>query len=290
MPETNNLRAVAGRIETLVQEFGALPDPRARQKAEEIVRLLMQLYGAGLAKILDVAIAGTDETAGAREKLFKRLAEDPLVTSLLVLHELHPQDTESRITDALERVRPYLGSHGGNIALLGVAGGVVRLRLEGSCDGCPSSSLTMKLAVEKAIQEAAPEIERIEVEESNHSAAPIESSGSAKTTAFGEWIALNRLPEFNANNLAAAELSGTKFILCRVGETLYAYQDVCPSCGASLAQAALRGDLLACAGCQRNYDVRLAGRCVDNGDAHLEPLPLLAEDHIVRISIPSPSL
>ncbi len=289
MPETNNLRDVAGRIETLVQEFGALPDPRARQKAEEIVRLLMQLYGAGLAKILEVAVALADETAAARQQLFTRLAEDPLVTSLLVLHELHPQDTESRITGALERVRPYLRSHGGNIALVGVAGGVVRLRLEGSCDGCPSSSLTMKLAVEKAIQEAAPEIERIDVEESIHSAKapPDESSGSTKTTASGEWIVLNRMPEFNGTNLAAAELSGTRFILCRVGETLYAYRDVCPSCGASLAQAALRDDLLACAGCQRNYDVRLAGRCVDNGATHLEPLPLLTEDHQVRISMPA---
>ena len=84
------------------------------------------------------AVATADETAGAREKLFTRFTEDSLITSLLVLHELHPQDTETRIFGALERVRPYLGSHGGNIALLGVDAGIAHLRLEGSCDGCPS--------------------------------------------------------------------------------------------------------------------------------------------------------
>lgn len=61
-------------------------------------------------------------------------------------------------------MRPYLGSHGGDVKLLGVADGVVRLRLERSCHGCPSSTVTMKLAVEKAIAEAAPEIARIAVE------------------------------------------------------------------------------------------------------------------------------
>ncbi|MGH7931146.1 MAG: NifU family protein [Candidatus Binatia bacterium] len=289
MPESENLRAIAGRIETLVQEFGALPDPRARHKAEEIVTLLMQLYGAGLGKIVDIAVATVDEAGAAREKLFKRFTEDPLVTSLLVLHELHPQDTETRITGALEHVRPYLGSHGGNVALVGIHGGVVRLRLEGSCDGCPSSSLTIKLAVEKAIQEAAPEIERIEVDESNHRAKTSfkATPGKNDTLVSGQWVALNPSPEFNGENLAAAELSGTKIILCRVGETLYAYRNGCPSCGAAFTQAALRQEILACAGCERNYDVRLAGRCIDNSDFHLEPLPLLSDEGAVRISIPS---
>jgi len=82
----------------------------------------------------------------------------------LVVHDLHPLDLETRVARALERVRPYLGSHGGDVKLLGVEDGVVLLRLEGSCQGCPSSTVTMKLAIEKAIEEAAPEILRIEVE------------------------------------------------------------------------------------------------------------------------------
>ena len=71
------------------------------------------------------------------------------MASLLLVHGLHPYDVETRVARALDGVRPYLGSHGGDVELLGVTDdGVVRLRLLGSCDGCPSSSVTLKLAVE----------------------------------------------------------------------------------------------------------------------------------------------
>jgi Fe-S cluster biogenesis protein NfuA/nitrite reductase/ring-hydroxylating ferredoxin subunit len=286
MPETQNLRATAGRIETLVQEFGTLPNARARHKAEEIVRLLMQLYGAGLGKFLEIAVETADKTPGGREKLFARFAEDPLVTSLLVLHDLHPQDTESRVMAALERVRPYLGSHGGNVKLLGIDGAVARVRLEGSCDGCPSSSLTIKLAVEKAIQEAAPEVERLQVDGLSDAAKTSLKTEPAKLSTAAEWITLDRLPELNDNDLAAAEFAGRKILLCRIGPNLYAYENLCPSCGAALTDAALHEEILACAGCRHNYNVRFAGRCIDDGAYHLAPLPLLADERAVRISIP----
>ncbi len=81
------------------------------------------------------------------------------------MHGLHPYPVETRVEAALARVRPYLGSHGGDVELLGVdEAGVVRLRLLGSCDGCPSSAVTLQLAVEGAVEDAAPEIRGIEVE------------------------------------------------------------------------------------------------------------------------------
>ena len=158
MPQAKNLRAVSDRIEALLAEVRALGDPRARETAEELVRLLMEFYGAGLERLLEIV-----DGAGAGE-LFDRFAADDLVASLMILHGLHPQNIESRIAGALERVRPYLASHSGDVRLLGVEDGVVRLRLEGSCHGCPSSTVTMKLAIERAIEEAAPEVARIEVE------------------------------------------------------------------------------------------------------------------------------
>src|SRR4029450_9981803 len=76
-----------------------------------------------------------------------------------------PKDTETRVVEALDKVRPYLGSHAGGVELLGVdPEGVVHLRLEGSCDGCPSSTMTVKLAIERAIEEAAPEVIAVEAE------------------------------------------------------------------------------------------------------------------------------
>jgi Fe-S cluster biogenesis protein NfuA len=153
------LRAAGDRIEVLMGELAAA-SPAVRAKSEELVRLLMGLYGAGLERVLSIV----DETGGsAAGPVFARLAGDDLVSTLLVLHDLHPLDLPFRVERALEHVRPYLESHGGNVKLLGIEDDVVRLRLEGSCKSCPSSTITMKLAVEKAIEEAAPEITRIVV-------------------------------------------------------------------------------------------------------------------------------
>ena len=82
-----------------------------------------------------------------------RLLADPLVESLLLLHDLHPLDVDTRIQRALDRVRPYLGSHAAGVEYLGVGpDGVARLRLEGSCHGCPSSTVTVRLAIEGAVR------------------------------------------------------------------------------------------------------------------------------------------
>ncbi len=159
MPATNATRAVGDRIEQLIAELRAINEPRARETAEELVRSLLELYGDGIARMMEIV----DESPLGGE-LFVRFAADDLVASILLLHGLHPESAEERIVRALDGVRPYLASHGGDVRLLGIADDVVHLRLEGSCHGCPSSTITMKLAIEKAIEEAAPEIVRIEVE------------------------------------------------------------------------------------------------------------------------------
>ena len=66
--------------------------------------------------------------------------------------------------EALDSVRPYMESHGGNVELLGIEDGVARLRLEGSCNGCAASASTLELAVEQALQATAPDLEGIDVE------------------------------------------------------------------------------------------------------------------------------
>lgn len=291
MSQEKNLRGTGDRIEGLLQELGSVADPRVRANAEELVRLLMELYGSGLARIVEIV-----DTTGSANEIFDRLAADDLVASLLVLHGLHPLDVETRIVRALDRVRPYLGSHGGDVKLLGVKEGVVHLRLEGSCHGCPSSTVTMKLAIEKAIEEAAPEVLRIEVEgASPTSTAASNGNGHAleisQTTTpdlainSGRWIALDKLPEFTAGNLARTRLAGTSIVLCRIGETFYAYQDSCPSCGSALGGSVLLENLLTCSSCERRYDLRSAGQCLDMGELHLAPLPLLVEQDGVKIAV-----
>ncbi len=153
--------ALGDRIEHLLDLLRATVKPDAWAQVSELLELLTELYGAGLARIVELAAAG-DGDGG----LLARMAGDDLVAGLLVLHGLHPDSFTNRVQRALAEVRPYLATHAGDVELTGVDEdlGAVRLRMMGSCDGCPSSSITLKLAVERAIYEAAPEVTLIEVE------------------------------------------------------------------------------------------------------------------------------
>ena len=97
----------------------------------------MDLYGEGLVRIFD-AIA-----EDGSEALRSRLVEDGVVASLMLIHDLYPVPLEERVQEALDSVRPYMESHGGNVELLGIEDGVARLRLEGSCHGCAASASTL---------------------------------------------------------------------------------------------------------------------------------------------------
>ncbi|MDX6511661.1 MAG: hypothetical protein QOE36_1165 [Gaiellaceae bacterium] len=140
--DETEVQARISRIEGLLGEIEH--DPRAT----ELVGALVDLYGEALARLL----AGADPV------------EDELLSHLLLLHDLHPDDVETRIRQALDDVRPYLGSHGGDVELLGVEDGVAHLRLGGTCNGCPSSAVTLQNAIETAVLKAAPDVERIEAE------------------------------------------------------------------------------------------------------------------------------
>src|SRR6202034_2917097 len=143
-------------FEELLAALRSGPARDAGPAAEELVRLLVGLYGDGLSHI--VAVLREQGEPGV--VMLHKLAEDPLVESLLLLHDLHPLDVDARVQRALDRVRPYLGSHAGGVEYLGTADGVARLRLQGSCHGCPSSTRAGPLAVPGA----APEVTEVVVE------------------------------------------------------------------------------------------------------------------------------
>lgn len=151
---------LAARIETLVEEVATFSDPHVRATAEELVQALLGMYGEGLARLLEIT-AGTD---AAGLDLIDTFAEDELLSSLFLLHGLHPLDIETRILQALDAVRPYLKSHGGNVEFVKVEDNIAFLRLEGSCHGCAGSTITLKLAIEEAIYKVAPDIMGLQVE------------------------------------------------------------------------------------------------------------------------------
>jgi Fe-S cluster biogenesis protein NfuA/nitrite reductase/ring-hydroxylating ferredoxin subunit len=289
--DDRGLQERVARIETLLGEIETLKDPNARKKAAEMAQVLLDLYGEGLARMMEVVAQGEE-----RERLFEAFAGDELISHLLLLHGLHPLDLETRIIGALEEVRPYLQSHGGNEELLGVEGGVARLRLEGSCNGCPSSTMTLKLAIEEAIQKAAPDLEGIEAEGvAEPKPAPTFVAGPTlrkKEKKRPEedgvsWTVVGGL-ELSGGEVLAKEISGEPVLFMKLVNDLYAYRNLCPGCGESLEEGSLKGAELSCPGCGRSYDVRRAGRCLDDSQLHLEPVPLLvSEEGIVKIALPS---
>lgn len=148
------------KIEELIGRIESLPDPKARANAVALVQALMDFHGEALDRMMEL-VASEGETGFA---IFDKFSADPLVSNLLLLHGSHPLPLETRVTEALEKIRPHLDSHGGNVELLEITNGVVRLRLQGTCRTCPSSADTLRNAVEAAIYSAAPDVVSIEAE------------------------------------------------------------------------------------------------------------------------------
>ena len=285
------------RVEALLAEFASTSDPATAGRAEELVGLLVEFYGAGLARILELL----DEQAATP------LLADKMVAGLLVLHDLHPQSTEERVLAALERVRPYLGSHAGDVEYLGLdPDGTVRLRLAGSCDGCPSSALTVKMAIEKGIEDVAPEVTKVEVEGvAPDPASPLTAGAVPEGTTMlplsqvsrqpeapaATWVEVDGIEGLGQGQVIPMLVADTAAVVCNVAGSLYAYADRCSVCSSGLTGAELDGALLACPGCAQRYDVVRAGRGMGGtGEAnrvHLDPLPLLAENGGVRIAVPA---
>jgi Fe-S cluster biogenesis protein NfuA/nitrite reductase/ring-hydroxylating ferredoxin subunit len=289
-PMTNVAQA-GERIEELLASLRSRGGAAA-DTAEELVRLLVGMYGDGLAAIMAV-LAEVGEPGRA---IIDRLTADPLVEGLLLLHGLHPLDVDARIQRALDQVRPYLGSHAGGVQYLGVTDGVARLRLEGSCHGCPSSTVTVRLAIEGAVQDAAPEVTEVAVEGITAPSGPAllqigprpdgaPGAGPPAGTAGGEWVTLPDIgpPSSRPVTAAAGDMA---VLVCSVRGTLYAYRDQCASCGSSLGEGTLNREVLTCT-CGSRYDVCRAGAGLDGLAAHLGPLPLLADSQGVRVAVPA---
>jgi Fe-S cluster biogenesis protein NfuA len=148
------------RVQDLLGSLDEIADPVAQQRVQELVGAVLELYGAGLDRILGVVADAGEAGLPIRDALL----DDGIVASLLLIHGLFPVPLEERVIEALDSVRPFLASHGGNVELISVEEGVARLQLQGSCNGCPSSAATLEHALREAIDAAAPDLLGLEVE------------------------------------------------------------------------------------------------------------------------------
>jgi Fe-S cluster biogenesis protein NfuA len=251
---------LVAHVQELQMRLDAASDLATREVAEELVATVIQMYGLGLEKIFRALAA--DGEAG--ERIAAGLAEDPEVASLLLIHDLHPVPLETRVTEALEKVRPYMESHGGNVDLISLEDGVARIRLQGSCSDCKASSATLELAIKQALEEAAPDLWGLEVEGINEdptTGMPLPMAEPTAPTGFElpvfnvgpgadmtapvgaappppqrppSWYDVEGVTGLGRAKVLATEVEGNPLVIANVDGTLLAYHNHCAACGGSL--------------------------------------------------------
>jgi Fe-S cluster biogenesis protein NfuA len=153
------------RIEELVRRLAEIPDPESRETAHEMMEAILELHGSGLERMMEIVFDQGD----AGKAAVRRFAADELVASLLLLHDLHPDDIETRVRRALSKTH-------GDAELVSVFEGVVRVRLVGGTHGSRDS-------VEALVRDAAPDLAELVIEEAMqppvHDFVPLTSLGLA---------------------------------------------------------------------------------------------------------------
>jgi Fe-S cluster biogenesis protein NfuA len=182
MPDDKDFQQKVQRIGELVGELENIADPEARTSAKALVQLLLDLHATGLERVMEIVAQNGD----AGQQVIDSLGRDPLVSSLLVLYNLHPLDLETRVAQAVETVRPKVRKAGGELELLGNRDGVVRLNLQVTGRACASTAKTLKAMVEDALCESAPDVSHVVIEGLEE---PDSSSGFVPLSKLGGGVA-----------------------------------------------------------------------------------------------------
>jgi len=147
-------------IGELVQQIESIADPAVRASTKQLVQSIMDLHGNALEKALEtVAQAGEPGM-----QIIDHLGHDPLVSSVLILYGLHPDDIQTRVVRAVDKIRPQLRKQGCEVEIVDVTDGVVRLRAEIGSHTCGSTARTLQASLEGAIYDAAPDLTSLVIE------------------------------------------------------------------------------------------------------------------------------
>lgn len=275
------------RIQELVKQIEAFPNPAIRSLLAECMEAVLTLHGTGLERIFEY-LDTPDEPA---DKIKQRLLEDDFIKGLLLIHGLHPDDLATRLHRALEKVKPYMDSHGGSVEVISLKEGVAKLRLQGSCDGCPSSATTLELGIKQAIEEECPDLLDLQVEgiADNPLAREIrnlnmKSGADTQSKKQVGWTEISGVENLANGDLQAIEVKGISLMICRVDDKLYAYRNECPGCGMSFDSGKLEKGVLYCR-LGHDFEVQHAGKNPVDPKIHLDPFPLLEENGIIKVAV-----
>ncbi|HEX4382078.1 MAG TPA: NifU family protein, partial [Myxococcales bacterium] len=200
---------------------------------EEAQRLVVTTYAGAIEALQGEAlkrlIRALKSNPAALSAMKGALA-DEVVYAVLRRHGIIKASLTERVEQALDRVRPMLASHGGDVDLIKIEPPQVHVRFTGACDGCPASMVTFHEGVKKSIEEACPEITQVVQAKgaASHGQAPI-----SPFAALGVWRFAARFAEL-AEGATAVVLEGEKLLLARRGDQVTCFKNACAHLGLTL--------------------------------------------------------
>ena len=277
-----DLETLARRVDDAIAALAGL-EPAARAAAEELKAALEEIHRSALVTI--VTRMRADDAA--RPLLFD-LVDDPVVRMLLTLHGIIRPDPVTLAERALAGVRPALHSHGGDVTLVRITDGVAFVRLEGACNGCSMSSVTLREMVEAALLQGVPVITSVEVlpNEPTPTIIPLESvlfrPGAAGPAADG-WMRVARVDAVPVGEISVHE---GDVIVVNIDQRLSAYRNECAHEALPLDNAVLdvTAGTLTCPWHGFCYDAG-SGECLSAPGVQLEQLPLRVDDGDVWVRV-----
>lgn len=278
---------LAKRVDDAMRALAGL-DPMSRAIAEEVKASVEAIHRAGLVSI--VRRLKADEAT--RAALFE-LVDDPVVHLLLSIHEIVRPDPMTLANRVLAQVRPQLQSHGGDVALVRIEDGTAFVRLEGACNGCSMSSVTLRTLVEGALTEGVPGVHVVEVlpNEPSPTLISVESLTIGLNPANEGWVRVGPVADVTDGNITATSLTAgsgayAEVVIVNVGNRITAYRNECAHEALPLDNAVLdvSNGTLTCPWHGFCYDAT-SGECLTAPGAQLEQLPLRVDDADVWVRV-----
>lgn len=262
------------QLDLLVRQFETLPIPEVQERVFTMLQLIDALHREGLARLM--RFLPKNEQAGWLE----RAAKDPAVSTLLTLYDLLPGDPVLQAERALDSIRPYLHSHGGEVEVLAADDGLVHLRLSGSCQGCVGSAITLQRGVEQALADGFPGFKGIQVHEQqteygqaqpgglitfdevHPSPSPTSPSQEGSPTLNAPLFkTVARLDDLPPGTILPIALENKNFLLVNVDGECFAIGAECPGTDFPLTFGKLVDFSLTCPWHHEVFDVR-SGKCL----------------------------
>lgn len=269
---------LARAVDRAVEDVRGMPIDH-RKRALALQDAIEAFHKAGLTTIVRALKADPR----GKELLFA-LVDDAVVHAMFAMHGIVRPDLRTRVARALEAVRPYTQSHGGDVELVDVREDTVFVRLTGACNGCSMSSVTLRNGVEESLRESCPEIAHIEVVPNE----PVQDEGLVslkRADPAGGWVDGPTLDEVHPGRPWRLELpGGSSLVLIRLATGVQAFRNACAHLGLPIdgGTVDLEAQTITCPWHGFRFDCQ-TGECLTAPQAQLEQVPVRVDGGRIRV-------